>query len=219
MQVYHFTSATHALSNIEKRRLKIAELSKLNDPFDWAAPAFKKKSDRWAMQATKREMGLLYGIVCFSAGWRNPVQWSHYADHHRGVCLGFEVDDQYLTKVTYQAERPELASFKAMQAAGALTREWLMQAISTKFSHWAYEEEYRVFVPLDPAYMDKGLYFKYFDGSMLLTQVIVGPEATVSRAEVDTALGDLGEGVRRTKARLAFKTFEVCEQLDAARWK
>ncbi len=218
MQVYHFTSAVHALSNIEKRRLKIAELSKLNDPFEWAAPAFHSKEDRWAMKATKTAMGKQVGIICFSANWRNPVQWSHYAEHHKGICLGFEVADEHLTPITYQADRPEIESLAAMRRAGNLSEDWLQKMICIKFEHWAYEEEHRVFVQLDQATKDGGMYFKKFGQDMRLNKVIVGPASPVTRAQLSEALGSLSQEVEAMKARLAFKTFEVCQQLNVKQW-
>ena len=34
MLVYHLLTAEHALNDIENRRIKIAEIDQLNDPFD-----------------------------------------------------------------------------------------------------------------------------------------------------------------------------------------
>jgi len=218
MQVYYFTSAVHALSNIEKRRVKIAELSKLNDPFEWAAPAFHSRDDRWAMDATKKAMGEQVGIICFSANWRNPVQWSHYAEHHKGICLGFEVADEHLTPITYQADRPEIKSLAAMRRAGDLSEDWLKRMLCIKFDHWAYEEEHRVFVRLDQSTKDGALHFKEFGHDMRLNKVIVGPTSAVSRAQLSEALGSLSHEVTTMKARLAFKTFEVCQQLSTELW-
>lgn len=39
--------------------------------------------------------GKRWGILSFSAVRDNALMWSHYADEHRGVCLGFD-----LTKIT-----------------------------------------------------------------------------------------------------------------------
>lgn len=32
------------------------------------------------------------GICCFSALFDHPLMWSHYADKHKGVCLGFHLN-------------------------------------------------------------------------------------------------------------------------------
>jgi uncharacterized protein (TIGR03067 family) len=48
------------------------------------------------------------GIICFSDTVEEPVLWSHYADHHRG--MAFEVDQpiepERLVKMGYSNERP-----------------------------------------------------------------------------------------------------------------
>ena len=31
--------------------------------------------------------------------------WSHYADRHEGICLGFEIPKELLSKVSYQNDR------------------------------------------------------------------------------------------------------------------
>jgi len=40
MRVYHFLSATNALKDISKRRIKIAQFQDLNDPFELLAPIY-----------------------------------------------------------------------------------------------------------------------------------------------------------------------------------
>jgi hypothetical protein len=87
------------------------------------------------------------GLLCFSANWNNPVQWSHYADHHRGLCLGFEVTAQ-AHKVAYVSERL-LARPKALKSEGSPAEAHVTEILTTKFEHWSYEGEYRVFPRLD----------------------------------------------------------------------
>lgn len=218
MLVYHFTKAPYALENIEKRRLKIARYHALNDPFEFASPAFVLEADRKSWQATKLEMDRRSGILCFSENWTNPVQWSHYADHHKGVCLGFEVRPQLLRKVLYFEERQRIEDLSRFMADGRMTHDWMEGVICTKFSHWAYEQEHRAFVALDPTDHENGLHFQKFNDDLTLAEVIVGPLSTVTRAQLDKALGDLKFPVRTLKARLAFQTFNVCEQRDATLW-
>lgn len=219
MLVYYFTSATHALSNVRHRRLKISNLENLNDPFEWAAPALEHRQDRKALRAVRREMSKTSGMICFSEDWRNPVQWSHYADHHRGVCMGMELRAGALTKVTYRQERSEGGNLSQMLAEGRLSQEWMMDVLSTKFAHWSYEAEHRAFLNLDPSTIEDGLYFKSFDDDMRLVRLIVGPKSSVTRRDLAYALGPLAPQVRCIKSRLAFKTYEVCEQHDENLWK
>jgi hypothetical protein len=57
-------------------------------------------------------------MLCFSRDWHNPVQWSHYADKHRGICLGFDVPDSLLVPVQYTKEPPKL-NWDAIELGGS----------------------------------------------------------------------------------------------------
>jgi hypothetical protein len=56
MRVYHFTKAVHGLEAIRRRRLKIARISELNDPFEFlqVAAAWKwlrhRRFPLWALE-------------------------------------------------------------------------------------------------------------------------------------------------------------------------
>ena len=152
MRVYHFVPADYGLQDIEKRHLKIALLDELNDPFEWLAAETSDKDKRRAIQKTKDEQARVRGLLCFSLDWRNPVMWSHYSDRHRGLCLGFDVDDKYCHIIEYRAQR-----LSSDWMGGALSAEekerHMKQFLYTKFSHWKYEKEVRIFVDLKGAYV------------------------------------------------------------------
>ncbi|NDP48093.1 MAG: DUF2971 domain-containing protein [Sulfuriferula multivorans] len=95
MRLYHLTTAEYAISNIGLRRLKIARFGDLNDPFELLAAELEDKDFRKAVKSWKNEFHNTKGLLCFSESWHNPVLWSHYADKHRGVCLGFDIPDEY----------------------------------------------------------------------------------------------------------------------------
>ncbi len=64
MRVYHFLSATNALKDISKRRIKIAQFQDLNDPFELLPPDLSDKSMRKAFRAFKKVMEQSNGILC-----------------------------------------------------------------------------------------------------------------------------------------------------------
>lgn len=202
MHAYHFLPAAYALDDIAKQRIKISEIDQTNDPFELWCVSQPTRSLREALRAYKKEMNEKFGLICFSENWVNPLLWSHYADKHRGICLGFEVDKRILRKITYVKERSELRL--------PLTKETADQLLWTKYWDWKYEEERRSWLKLDER--DDGHYFYHFDSQpdlMKLRQVIVGPLCDATEAEVKAALGGDGNGVQIIKARLAFKTFRV----------
>ena len=199
--------------------MKISNLENVNDPFEWAAPALERPEDRWALKATRKQMSKTTGMICFSKNWRNPVQWAHYADHHRGVCMGLEVRDEMLTNLKYRHERSPGGNLGQMLAEGRLDHAWMIDVISTKFSDWSYEEEHRAFLNLAPCTAEHGLYFKSFADDMRLVRLIVGPKSSVTQQDLADALGSMAPQVQCIKARLAFTTFEVCEQQKERLWK
>jgi hypothetical protein len=204
MRVYHFLPAVHALEDIEKKRIKISEIDQLNDPFELWCVSQEDKQVRLALRNYKKEMGQRFGLICFCQHWHNPLLWSHYADKHRGMCLGFEVDDRGLRAVNYVEERPDLKM--------PPTKESSNELLFTKYRDWQYEEEWRNWFQLDER--EDGHYFYPFDRFVQLTEVIVGPLCTESKNKIDQALKGYPETISVIKARLAFKTFRVVENLQ-----
>jgi hypothetical protein len=91
MRVYHFMKGVYGLDAIRHRRLKIARIVELNDPFEFLQVASVNPRTRARYQYVKRALSEYMGLLCFSENWSSPVQWGHYADSHRGICLGFDV--------------------------------------------------------------------------------------------------------------------------------
>lgn len=216
MRLYHFLNAEYGLLNIHNRRLKIARINELNDPFEFLGVATRNPNMRRRYQRLKDGLNDHMGLVCFSANWNNPVQWSHYADRHRGVCLGFEVSAQ-AHKVTYVAERL-LARPSTMKSEGPKAEAHVTEILTTKFEHWSYENEYRLFPQLqerDPT----GFYFLGFDNQVALREVIVGHRSPITRHDLDEVLGTLARKVHSYKARLAFRSFNVVRQKNDRLWE
>jgi hypothetical protein len=217
MRLYHFTTREYGLQNIERRRLKIARISKLNDPFEFLGVASRSTDVRRRYKELKDGLDDFMGVLCFSGGWRNPVQWSHYAEHHRGICLGFDADDTQVHKVNY-VERRLSPDLRALKKDGKIAQRHITQILTSKFLHWSYEDEYRVFSKLDDC-DERGLYFFPFVNGLTLRQVIIGHDCTITRAEIAGALGSLSASVEYFKARLAFQKFEVVKQQKSSLWK
>ena len=157
MRVYHFVNKEYGLDNIRRRRLKIATLNELNDPFELFGVEFSEPSLRTAFRVMKNELAQNRGLLCFSKGWSNPVQWSHYADKHKGLCLGFDVPDIHLGKVNYSRNRL-VADIEKLKKTRQLSEKLLTKMMFTKYYHWKYENEVRSFVTLDEVDEEKGLY-------------------------------------------------------------
>jgi hypothetical protein len=190
------------------RRIKIARFADLNDPFELFAVELSEKNHRIPLSGFKDHMHERFGLICFSKHWENPVLWSHYAERHRGVCLGFDVPDNLLQQVTYTPERLPF-EFEKNSNRPKLKPESVAALLHTKFSDWAYEEEYRIFVGLDPNSVEGGLHFLSFGKELILSEVILGPSCPLPYDEV-TKLVSLYDGnIKVTRARLAFESFKI----------
>ena len=211
MRVYQLMSAQHAIDNIRKRRLKVSFLSDMNDPFELLGGSLARIEHRRAFQQWKAHMNRICRVLCFSRHWHNPVMWSHYADKHRGVCLGFDVPDDCLLGISYKTKRLEVQLEKHLQNDGTVQPELSRQLLTTKFLDWHYEDEVRMFLKPDDVYEELGLHFYAFTQYLTLREVILGPRSALSLGEITAGLQaeDASSTVRST--RLAFKSFRVIE--------
>jgi hypothetical protein len=216
MRAYKFLDAKYGLDSIEKRRLKQSRVSDLNDPFELRSFDVTDIVFRNTFLETAKNVDENRGLLCFSAGWKNPVIWGHYSDKHKGLCLGFEIPDLISNpqsetgKVDYVPDLlpcPTLVDFETMTD---LEHEaFSRKALFTKFAHWIYEEEIRVWGHLGSE--EHGLHFVPFKEDMRLTEVIMGQRSPLFKANVEKALGSLKTEVKIKRARAAYDKFEMVE--------
>jgi hypothetical protein len=217
MRVFHFVNHEFGLEDIRERRLKVAMLHELNDPFEFFGLNLSDKTVRKRVRAAKDEFAARYGLLCFSRNWINPVQWSHYAAKHSGLCLGFDVPDRELHRITYSPARLVVDTQNLLER-DTLGDDIITKCLLTKYVHWRYENEVRKFVPLEETTTDGRLRFVSFSPSLRLTCVIVGHQSAVTKAELRSTLGTLAPEVGVWKARAAFSKFCVVKQLDGRLW-
>ena len=81
----------------------------------------------------------------------------------------------------------------------------------TKYKHWAYEEELRAYVDLDPAKREEGRYYYEFSNQLIPREVILGPLCEIPIKSVRLLVGGFQPRVYVKKGRLAFKFYKVVE--------
>lgn len=89
-----------------------------------------------------RERMALQGLCCFTSEWSPILQWSHYANSHKGVALGFDPrqDLEFFgspLKVNYVQEYPVLNYVNQ-------SVECLAALLTAKSVVWAHEKEIRI---------------------------------------------------------------------------
>ncbi|MFH1007646.1 MAG: DUF2971 domain-containing protein [Candidatus Latescibacterota bacterium] len=81
-------------------------------------------------------------VLCLSQVRDDIVMWSHYADHHRGVCFGFSTEHSDLLQ---SAEKVQYSmSFPVLNALRTNEKDIHRGFFGTKFITWKYEKEWRV---------------------------------------------------------------------------
>ncbi|TFF21667.1 DUF2971 domain-containing protein [Jiella endophytica] len=205
-RLYYLTSADHAVSNIVFSRIKVSRFSELNDPFELLGSNFSDVEFRKVVRQNKLKFGERNGLICFSEDWIDPVLWSHYANKHRGLALGFDVSESIVQQVTYS---PSRLRYKPTGKVKSITGELATQLICTKFASWSYEKEWRALVELGRAEKEGSLYFLPFSDKLRLREVILGSACDINLKRFRKLINEAHEGVATFKARLALQSFQI----------
>jgi hypothetical protein len=113
----------------------------------------REEAERWLLTLeTERELLKRYdkGVCCFSSVYDNPLLWSHYADQHRGMCIGYDLirnPKPIFHKVIYGGNRIVKTSLiiNAVINDDSEANKILDQNILLrKASPWSYEKEWRI---------------------------------------------------------------------------
>lgn len=97
-----------------------------------------------------------FGICSLTPIPDSLLMWAHYADNHKGFCVGLDMqvisasrelsaqhgDNFTIHKVVYSEEMPRIDFFEAMMSIDK--SEDLISILTTKSKDWEYEEEYRI---------------------------------------------------------------------------
>lgn len=81
-----------------------------------------------------------YRVFCLTTKPDCPLMWAHYAEKHRGICLGFTTRNEVFSgalRVDYAEMYPVFELADDSEAGN-------LRALLTKSSVWRYEDEYRL---------------------------------------------------------------------------
>lgn len=161
----------NTLRIFREQELWFAKPETLNDPFE-ANDSFPQVLDAvWERYSVPPAMQLKYenklksllrstGICAFSKARKNQLMWSHYADEHKGICIGFKEaelrpsgSNVFPIDVSYQDEYPfeqiieRINYFDKVPNENTLDNiagDILYSVLSTKYTSWRYERERRL---------------------------------------------------------------------------
>ncbi|WP_285164501.1 DUF2971 domain-containing protein [Shewanella goraebulensis] len=152
------------------RELWFAKPESLNDPFECPFDAehifdgidkLPQLSDTEIKRQKKLALNVFnsLGVCSFSRARKNQLMWAHYADEHKGFCIGFNesnlLNNEPVIKaidVIYQADLPQpnvIGHFRQEDngLVGTIDSNSLHEIIRTKYTYWTYERETRLVMP------------------------------------------------------------------------
>lgn len=225
VRLYHFICDHWAAENVKSQRLKLSFPNLVNDifefqPFDFGIGGQGRLLRKaWRRQIDKYSMS--QGFISFSESWSVPTMWGHYANNHRGVCLGFDLpirrDDQaaYGDKVVY------VDALHPMDNRVHTDDEYNLKMVDiarkTKSRHWSYEEEWRYWFSLTDIEKEQKnanpeqLFFANFDVNLVLREVIIGAKSSHTAEGFKEFLHPTDD-VKFTTARPSFRRFMMVPQ-------
>jgi Protein of unknown function (DUF2971) len=220
IRLYRYMAAKWALKSIETRELRVGRLVELNDPFEFVpgieglrdhAPIEIVREQLWQIQT---DLNAKIGLLSFSSTPNEPTLWSHYAESHKGIALGFDIASDRL--VLDQVKYPDPPKRPAIHPGNPDLSAWMdcvFKTLTTKALGWKMESEYRVFVHFacTNCRFETGNHFlPIADNACALMEVILGCKCSLDENCVNQALKQSGfTDVRVVRAKLSVDTFQV----------
>lgn len=161
----------NSLDILINQRLWFSNGSNMNDPFEckmFSEEIFNKIWENYPIRNHLKDS--LYskvertlnsvGICSFSKAKKNQLMWSHYANEHKGFCIGFDVERLKLSDneinevdVKYQGVYPHkeiIERINHFEKNGHnnnyrdITYDIIFSILRTKYTSWKYERELRL---------------------------------------------------------------------------
>jgi hypothetical protein len=141
---------------------------------------YLRRMQALAPKALERRWVDSLGVLCLTTEKADVLMWAHYADSHRGICVGFDsgaTPFNTARAVVYSQQRAVIS-----QDAESDDDQIIDLALLTKSLHWSYEHEWRAIKR--PVSDDEKTYYK-----QLLTE---SPDALNDIADVLASEGGPG---------------------------
>ena len=140
----------YTLENLKNKKLLASHPGTFNDPFEFKFHQIGKNIQRNEIEQFIAEIEN-FKVICLTDDPYNILMWSHYADFHKGICLGF-----YNWGLTYPINYTDnfpTIDFRITDERQRITD--IHTVLHTKSKVWEYEKERRIcLVPDTPPEVD-----------------------------------------------------------------
>lgn len=113
----------------------------------------RPETAEYQRQKSKEQMEDCFGVFSLTTKNDNPLMWAHYADDHRGFCVGLDTNRIESDSLQYLEKTDNILSFYAVEYHDKFPfldghegkwDELIPRILRTKSEHWKYEEEWRL---------------------------------------------------------------------------
>ena len=136
-----YMTLARALTALKNHWLHVSRISSMNDPLECSFGITMDIPDKETRKEDlKQQYNDRFGFLCFSERKDSHCLWGQYGDRHRGVVLGFSMDN--LQKVEYGQNRVCFQKSVTEETASRIVQS----SVFVKPADWEHEKEWRRFV-------------------------------------------------------------------------
>ena len=120
-------------------------------------PGSKMWKELWAtlerelriLRTTFDELKNTTGVSCLSEMEDSLLMWAHYANHHCGICVEYDLFEinrtlNFTAVPVIYSEQKTCLDFLDSKSMGKGAQQLLIQSLTSKSPEWSYEKEWRI---------------------------------------------------------------------------
>ncbi len=96
MILYKYVPFLSGMKILESSSIGFARPKDFNDPFEMSAFQYEDNNEKWeayvTFAAVRNRCNSSFGVLSLTRQPLNGLMWSHYADSHRGMVIGFDIE-------------------------------------------------------------------------------------------------------------------------------
>lgn len=128
------------LKNLLRKKIHLNNPKNFNDPYDCAI--FRKKGVIENKPLLKVADNIR--ISCFSTVNDSMLLWSHYANSHKGICIGYRITEEYIKSKLLHFDEVIYQNHNKIFKDDSKMKSILNELFFIKNEAWDYENEYRM---------------------------------------------------------------------------